>query len=186
MAASPGDLLMGTTIGATIDYLVNRFTNGFTGTDPYRAALVVPALSTIDPLVEVANVSPVTGSGSWLIVGRADLGSESEVSATAQYQVLGRQRISEAYSVPCMILVFGSGPDWSTVRDTALALFDGAVKIVWADPSLGGILQQGRIGVVDQFSLTQYDPSTDDASSSGAAVGAAVSFALQVENSYIP
>lgn len=177
---------MGTSIGAAIDHLVTTFTNGFTGTDIYQNPLTVPSLPSINSTVEVVAVSPTTDDGCWVVVGRSDFQSESQIAATAQYQVLGRQRIEESYSLPCFILVFGQGPDWGPVRDQALALFDGAIKLVWADPTLGGILQDGRISLVDQFHLEQYDPTTEDTTSSGAAVGASVSFSLQVENSYIP
>jgi hypothetical protein len=177
---------MGTSIGQVTDYLLNRFRNGFTGTDPYGAPLAVQSLPAINPLVEVADVSATLDSGAWVIVGRAGLNADAEIVASAEYQVLGRQRVTESYSLPCMILVFGDGPDWGPVRAAALALFDGALKIVWADPTLAGILQQGRIGLVDQFTLKQHDPTTEDTQSSGAAVGAEISFALQVENSYVP
>ena len=175
-----------TSIGAAIDYLVGIFTTGFVGKDIYGNPLTVPALSTINPLVEVADNIPQTDSGAWVVVGRSDPGTESQVSATAQYQVLGRQRITESYQLPGMILVYGSGPDQKTTRDAALALFAGVNKLVWADPTLGGVLQDGRIGMVAGFTFSQPDDPTDSSTSSGGGVAASVAFDLQVENSYIP
>ncbi len=177
---------MGTSIGGAIDYLVRIFGSGFTGKDIYGNALTVPALSAINPLVEVADNIPLTDSGAWVVVGRHDPQSESQVTASASYQILGRQRITEQYELPGVILVYGSGPDQKTVRDQCLALHDGVVKLVWADPTLGGVLVDGRIGFVSQFTFSQPDDPTDSSTSSGGGVAATMSFGLQVENSYVP
>lgn len=177
---------MGTSIGAAIDYLVGIFGSGFTGTDIYGHALTVPALSTINAGVEVADTFPSTDGGVWVIVGRSAADVESQVVAQAQYQVLGRQRITESYELPGWVGVYGAGPDQKTTRDQCLALFDGVTKLVWADPTLGGVLQDGRISLVSQFTLDQPDEPSDSSTSSGGGVAASVSFGLQVENSYVP
>lgn len=171
---------MGTTIGAAIDYLVGIFENGLT------SPVVVPALTTIDPDAVVGDVFPDEAGNVLIVVGRANDQADSEIAATAQYQVLGAQRISEAYRLPVHIVVTGEGPAYKSVRDQALALFDGVTKLVWADPTLGGILQNGRVGVVSEFVLTQPDAPTGEQFASGSGVSASVSLAVEIQNSYIP
>lgn len=177
---------MGTSIGSVIDHLVNLFTHGYDGQDLYEQPLTVPPLTAINRKVEVADTRPTKSGGVWVIVGRQSVEQESEITAQAAYQVLGRQRISESYTLPGHVLVYGPGPDPKPVRDTAIALFDGVVKLIWADPTLGGVLQDGRIGMVSEFSFGQPDPDTGDQVSSGAALAAVVTFGIQIENSYIP
>lgn len=177
---------MGTSIGGAIDYLVTLFGTGFTGEDPYGQPLTVPALTTINPDVLIADTRPEDSGDALVIVGRESDNVDSEVTATAAYQVLGRQRISEEYELPGHILVLGDGPDMKPVRDSCLALFDGVTKLVWADPTLGGLLQDGRVSLVSRFSLGQPDSPQGPWASAGGGVAASVTFALQVENSYVP
>lgn len=177
---------MGTTIGKSIDYLVALFNTGFTGTDVYGKPLSVPALSAVNTGVIIADTRPQDSGDAYVIVGRQSDQTDSEVTATAQYQVLGRQKIQEAYTLPGHILVLGDGPDQKPTRDAALALFDGVTKLVWADPTLGGVLLDGRIAVVSQFTVGQPDQPTEAQASAGGGVAATVSFGIQVENSYVP
>lgn len=177
---------MGTSIGPAIDYLVALFGSGFTGTDLYGQPLTVPPLSTINAGVIIGDTRPDSSGDVYVVVGRQSDQADSEVTATAQYQVLGRQRITESYTLPGHILVLGQGPDQKPTRDAALALFDGVTKLVWADPTLGGVLQDGRIGLVSQFTLGQPDEPTEVQASAGGGVAASVSFGIQVDNSYVP
>lgn len=177
---------MGTSIGQAIDYLVTLFGSGYDGTDIYGNALTVPALTTFEEDVIIRDTRPQDSGDVYVIVGRQSDQADSEMTANAAYQVLGRQRITESYTLPGHILVLGDGPDQKPVRDRCLALLDGVIKLVWADPTMGGVLQDGRIGMVSQFTLTQPDSSTESQASAGGGVAASVSFGIQVENSYVP
>jgi len=178
--------MTGTSIGRAIDYIVGIFGTGFTGKDPYGAPLTVPSLSTINPRVIIGDTRPTDSGDAYVIIGRENDETDSEISATAAYQVLGRQRISEAYELPGHILVLGDGPDMKPTRDACLALHDGVTKLIWADPTLGGVLEDGRISLVSRFALGQPDSPSGPWASAGGGVAASVSFALQVENSYVP
>jgi hypothetical protein len=177
---------MGTSIGQAIDYLVTLFGTGYTGPNIYQQTITVPSLTSIEPDVIIADTRPDDSGDVYVIVGRQSDQADSELTASAAYQVLGRQRITESYVLPGHILVLDQGPEQKPVRDRALALLDGVIKLVWADPTMGGILQDGRIGMVSEFTLSQPDSSTESQASAGGGVAASVSFGIQVENSYVP
>jgi hypothetical protein len=177
---------MGTSIGAAIDHIITVCQDGYTGLDATgRTQLTIPPLSTIAPSVEVADNYAEQSDGPWVIIGRASADEDSDLSAQAQYDVLGQQRISETYSIPGVIIVYGDGGTQKPVRDQAIALFDGVVKLIWADPTLGGVLDQGRIGILSQFTLTQSTPQ-QNGSTSAAGLSAEVSFQVQISNTYRP
>lgn len=175
---------MGSSFGQAIDYLLTVCRAGFTGTDPYGAALAIPSLLTIEPTADVADNLPDTQSGVWVVIGRTGPTDDSGTNATAAYEVLGRQRITESYEIGVEFVVYGDGPDQKPVRDRVIALFDGFVKLVWADPTLGGVLQQGRVGLVSRYTYSQPQAGADQ--NAGALMVASIAATLTINNSYIP
>ena len=185
MAAHPAGRLMGTSIAAAIDYLVTNLRSGRTVQHPLYGQLVVPALNTIDPNVEVADNFLTSTDSPWVAVGRTTLDDDNGVDADAQYLVLGAQEIEESYTIPVLVMVEQDGTDQKTCRDAAVALYDGIVRLVWADPSLGGLLRRGRIAMVSNLAMTQPPPNPDSGTASGAAVSTTVSLSIQIKNTYL-
>ena len=179
MASPAGDRLMGTSIGAAIDYLVAGLTNGKT-----VGAVTIPPLTSINPVVEVADNLPQTASGVWVIIGRTDTTAGTAGTGTNTYVELGATRIEEQYTLPGLVYVETSGPGQKAARDAAIALYDGVVRLVHADPTLGGLLERGRVGLVSSLGLTQTDDDHDAAGAGG--VVAQIHFDLQIQNTYIP
>jgi hypothetical protein len=160
---------MGTSIGRVIDYLV--------------AGLAGP-LTALDPLARVVDNQPNADSESWVVIGRASDEQATVGNAETVYTELGAGRIEESYTLPGYVQVYRSGPSQKPARDAAIVLFDGIVKFVYADPTLGGIITRGRVGVVSRMSLTQTQD--DDDTGGGDLRLAAIEFELAIKNSYIP
>lgn len=160
---------MGTSIGAVIDYLV--------------AGLPAP-LAAIDPLVRVVDNQPNADSDSWVNVGRSadDHGAAGDPENV--YTELGAGRIEETYTLPGYVQVYRPGPAQKPARDAAIALIDGIVRFVHADPTLGGILTRGRVGIMSRLSLTQTED--DDDTGGGDLRLALIGFELTIRNTYIP
>lgn len=174
--------MAGSTFAPAIDYLVGSLRNGVTIGPPVAVATtVIPPLSTINPRVEVVDGSPATADGVWVVIGRDDWAQDGAGTGTAQYAELGGQRIEESYTLPCFIHVIADGSVQKTARDAVKALFDAIVLLVHTDPTLGGLLQQGRVSMVSRVTLDQ--PSTSGGTES---VSALLHFDIEIHNAYRP
>jgi hypothetical protein len=171
---------MGTSWGAAIDYLHTSLSNGVT--TPMGA--VIPALSTLDPLVVVTDNEPATTSPSMVVIGRTSAEIGDLGSATAQYAELGAGRIEEDYTIPGYVDVFRPGPTQKPARDAAIVLFDGIVRLIHTDPTFGGVLQRGQVGMVSRFAPYQTQDEQDVAA--GGQLRARIAFDIAVHNKYIP
>ena len=175
---------MGASFGAVIDYLVAGYTSGATVQVAPGSTVNVPALSTIEPTVTVADNEPSTSSESQVVIGRTSPSSGAAGTVDWSYTELGAGRIEENYSIPGYVAVWRPGPAQKPARDAMLALTDGVVLLVHTDPTFGGILQRGRYAVVSrvQFNQTQDDEDT----AGGGYMYACADFEITVTNTYIP
>jgi hypothetical protein len=171
---------MGTSMGAAIDYLVDKFTNGITGTNAAGQPVTYAGLSSVDKYVEVADGKTLTSDSPWVTVGCSGPNQDTDVSITADYMVLGRQRIDESYSIPCEVIQYGPEEQQAATRAACVALFDRCVQIVWADPTLGGLIKNGKIAHIARATLSQPQPERGDGTA------AMIQFSVDVENAYIP
>lgn len=171
---------MGTSMGAAIDYLVDKFTNGVTAPNAAGQPVSYAGLSTVDPHVEVADGKTLTSDSPWVTVGCSGPNQDTDVPITADYMVLGRQRIDESYTIPCDIIQYGPEEQQSATRTACVALFDRCVQIVWADPTLGGLLQNGKIAHIARATLMQPQTARGDGTV------AMIQFSVDVDNAYIP
>lgn len=160
---------MGTAIGAVIDYCV-------TG--------LPAALKPIDDQVLVFDNWPTDKSHSWVVIGHQGYESGEAADADAAWYDIGAQRIEETFTVPCFIDVFRDGPAQKPARDAAIALYDGVVKFLAADPTLGGALLRGRVAIASHLQLRQTEDSDD--TGSGGLRRALLSFHLACKNAYVP
>lgn len=167
---------MGTSYGKAIDYL-------YAGTNSYAGGSLKDALLAVDSSVSLQDTIPVANQQSMVVVGRPDFDQEQQTDGTAQYQVMGKQKITEDYQIHCYIECYRDGPDVKPVRDAAISLYDAFNHFVWLDPSLGNVLQDGRIAFVGGFDLSVSGGTTD---SPGDTRMALISFYLQVQNHYVP
>jgi len=159
---------MGASWGAVIDYLVTGL-----------AAPLAAAQADAEPF---DNVPREAGSTA-VVIGREAPDSGGAGSGTMAYAELGAGRIQENYTVPGYIQCWRPGPDQKPARDAAISLLDAVITFVHADPTLGGLLQRGRIGIVGQVAFRQTQDEQDLA---GGALYAGIDFELQVQNTYIP
>lgn len=170
--------------GQVIDYLVGSLTNGVAVQVAPGSTVNVPALSTIDPTVAVSDNEPLTTSESQVVIGRTSPSSGAAGTVDWSYVELGAGRIEENYLIPGYVAVWRPGPAQKPARDAMVALTNGVVSLVHTDPTLGGILQRGRIATVSrvQFNQTQDDEDT----AGGGYMYACADFEITVQNTYIP
>lgn len=131
---------MGTSIAAAIDYIVTT--------------LAAP-LTAVDSTAVVVDGIPATISQSMVVIGKS--GPESVDAATGSQLavVLGMNRESEDYEIPCFAYAFRDGPLVKPARDAAVALFDVVAHFVANDRTFGGILLNGRSAEIQNLQLTQ-------------------------------
>ena len=161
---------MGTSLGGAIDYLV---------------AALPTLLTAVDSTALVVDNYPTKTSQAMVIIGRSDPDSAMAGDGTQMIVQLGAGRREESYSIPCFISVYRPGPTQKPARDAAIALFDVVAHLVAADPSLGSLLQLGRMAYIERMQLVQTRDS-EDAGGAGSMRLALLSFDIHVSNSYIP
>lgn len=171
---------MGTSMGAAIDYVLASLRSGVTTPD----GVVVPPLTAVDPSAAVYDNTPASTSETQVVVGRTSPDSGAAGDVDWEYTTLGAARIEESYTIPGYIAVWRPGPDQKPARDAAIALTDGVVRLIHADPTLGLLLQMGRIARVAKVVLHQTQDDEDTAG--GGYMYACVDFELAVQNTYIP
>ena len=161
---------MGSALPAVIDYLVT--------------GLPAP-LTAIDPSVVVADNEPGLESDSLVVIGRSGPTAGDASSAQNQFGALGGLRFEEDWTLEGYIDCTRPGPSQKPARDAVFALYDGLLKFLNSDPTLGGNLLHGRFATLSgvQYRQTQDD---DDTGASGALRRATVSFTVNVPNSYLP
>jgi hypothetical protein len=158
----------GTSIGGAIDWLLATLEPKLR---PLASDLVLAdgmATLTSNTIVTIGRNGPASGMAS-------DLGQ-------VVWAELGAGRLSEQYLVHNFIQVYR--PDQRTARQDAIALYNGVVSALHADPSLGGLLVRGRASLVTQFQLEQTADERDTAG--GTLRLACIDFALHVQNAYLP
>jgi hypothetical protein len=161
---------MGTSMGAAIDWLV---------------ATLPEAIAAIDPSAVVVDNEPAVTAQSLVVIGRTEPENALAADGTQLIVVLGANRREEEYLIPCFVSVYRPGPAQKPARDAALALFDAVAHLVASDPTLGGVLLQGRSAYIEKAQLVQ----TRDAADTGAAGAmrlAIVAFDIHCKNHYIP
>lgn len=168
---------MGVSIGKAIDYLCS-------GTNLISGMTLLAALQAVDPSVVLSDNDPTLGSQSMVYVGRRAPDNAETGSGGRQFMVLGAQRSSEEYSIPCYISVNRQGPAQKPARDAAIALFDAFAHFVQTDLTLGGVLLSGRFANIDQVTLNQTENEGD--SGGGALRDAWLMFDIHCTNLYTP
>jgi hypothetical protein len=176
---------MGTAYGQVIDYL-------FSGTvtvasSPLFGQALKPQLATVDENVVLAdNLYTSQGpidSDSVVTIGRESLDVATSTD-TRVYLTLGAYKIEEAFDIPILIMVRGNGPAQKPVRDRALGLFNAIAHFVQQDLTLGGVLLDGRSGMISDYQITQTETEDDEAGGAMQAVEIAVT--LHCRNHYTP
>lgn len=168
---------MGTSFAQVMDYLysgVNTFAGNTT---------LLQVLTAVDPMVALSDTLTVTDTPSQVTVGRPDYDQEQASDGTAEYQVMGQQKLTEDYRIQCYIECYRDGPAVKPARDAVIALYDAFVHWVWQDPTFGGALKDGRTGNISGFSLNVMGGTTD---SNGDQRVAVLSFFIAAKNHYIP
>lgn len=161
---------MGTSMGAAIDYLVST----------------LPTLITaVDSSAVVVDNDPSVSSQSMVVIGRTEPENALAADGSQLIVALGAGRREEEYLIPCFVSVYRQGPAQKPARDAALALFDVVAHLVAVDPTLGGVLLQGRSAYIDKAQLVQTRDSADTGES-GALRLALVAFDIHCKNHYIP
>jgi hypothetical protein len=110
------------------------------------------------------------------------LGAGRSGTGTASTRSLGGERIEEDYTLPCFVHVILDGSVQKPARDAAIALFDGIVRVVHADPTLGGISREGPVGLA---SPAVVDADAERRRHRGGDRDAATS-SIDIHNTYIP
>lgn len=174
----------GITVGATIDYLVATLTTGATITDGYGRVTVIPPISTVNQYVEVADNMPTTSDGAWVIVGRQSVEDGSVGAGELQYLELGGVHIEETYTVAVICKVVLDSGSQQDARNQVIALFNHLVRLLHADPGLGGIIRSGRVALASRYALGQTQDLAD--MGAGGTVTAEIHSNLEVTNSFIP
>ena len=173
--------MSGTSVAAAIDYLVDKCLHGFTSPpDTPGGARAIPALTAVDKNVQVTDGPAGSSSGPWVTIGFAGPQQDTAIPVTIDYKIFGRRRIDEEYTLLIDIITNGPEDQQSATRLAAAALHDAVVLIVWGDPTLGGVLQNGRSAHVAQAAWIQPPAST------GSGTAAAIQLSVSVKNSYNP
>lgn len=116
-----------------------------------------------------------------LVIGAdAPLTSFAE-DGTRKYVELGPNGVDEDYNVPCYILTFRGDTNQAAARAQALSIFDGFVKMVAQDMTLGGNLLSGRWAEIVDIQIVQTDP--DQANDGRCCV---IAFKVHCVNHYDP
>ena len=169
MDAPPGDLLMGTAIGAAIDYLVTGLTE---------------VMATVDGRLRVADNWPDTLGDGYLVIGHTSSQDGGAADADNVWYDLGALRIEESFSIPCYIEITRPGPSQKLARDAAITVFDATVDFIRSDLSLGGALNRGRVAIASHLHLTQT-ADAEDTGEHGALRRAVLAFQIDCKNTYL-
>jgi hypothetical protein len=169
---------MGTSIGASIDYLCY-------GTNPNTRTTLAADLTAVDPTAILVDAYPLQQSQSMVFIGRTDPANAQAPNGSQQPITLGLGTRDEEYSIPCFISVVRHGPAQKPARDAAIALLDVLNHWLAADATLGGALKGGRIAYLSTVSLVQTR-DTEDTGDAGSLRTAWVTFDILARNHYTP
>jgi hypothetical protein len=161
---------MGTSIGAALDYLIDELPS---------------ALGAIVPEVVVADGWPEQISDSYVVIGRTNVEDASAADGNLEWIYVGQGRIEETYQLPGYIECTRPGPSQKPARQAVLDLWDGLVKFIHDDPSLGGLIDSGRVALPSMLSLGQT-ADAGDTGASGQERRAVLPFEIRVQHTYIP
>lgn len=169
---------MGTSLGATIDYLIS-------GVNPTTGTTLAADLVAAVPGTLLVDNYPTAESQSMVFIGRTDPENAQSSNGSQQPVTLGLNTRDEEFSIPCYISTVRPGPAQKPARDAAILLLDAVAHFVAADPTLGGVLKGGRAAWLSTVSLVQTrDPQ--DAGEAGALRLAWLTFDLLARNHYTP
>lgn len=169
---------MGTSIGRAIDYFVSGV-NAKTGTT------LAADLTVVDPAALLVDAYPSQQSQSMVFIGRTDPENAQAPNGSQQPVTLGLGTRDEEYSIPCYISVSRQGPEQKPARDAAIALLDVVNHWLAADPTLGGVLTNGRIAYLSTVNLVQTRDE-EDTGQAGSLRLAWLTFDILARNHYIP
>lgn len=158
---------MGTSIGAATDWLVANFTT---------------AVATANPAAVVADNEPTKQAPAYVSVGRTLPQDANGVAGSQVPLVMGLNKREEEYAIPCFAQATAPGPSQKAARDAAILLFDTCAHVVAADPTLGGVLLDGRCAWIDNIRMVQTDTSREP----GALQVATIAFDVHCRNHYVP
>jgi hypothetical protein len=156
---------MGTSIAQAIDYIV--------------AGIAAP-LTAADPTAVVADGIAPSVSQSMVLIGKSAPDAVDSASGSQVAAVLGANRESEDYVIPCFAYAFRPGPTVKPARDAAVALFDVVAHFIASDRSLGGVLKQGRYCEISSIAINQ------DHDEAGSQVIVWIPFSIHCKNHYTP
>lgn len=162
---------MGTSLGASLDYLAN-------GT-------LKAALTAVDADVVLVDNFPATFTQSMVFIGRTNPEDGQGSNGRQMPLTVGFGTRDEDYLIPCYVSVTRPGPSQKPARDAAILLFDTVAHFVASDPTLGNALKSGRGAFIDGFHIEQTRDPADTGEAGGLRL-AFIFFDIHCQNHYQP